>query len=299
MTPCARLLRLGLLAGAIALATFGAVAADYVVGGAARSATPASVDWAWDGAYIAPFRGALENPANFGPAGIVNRSISTVDLTTIDATALSSLSMFVATWIQDDNLSTGQVGAIRSFFLGGGDLFLLQDDSAHDVVGEALGLVTSGSTGSVSNGGAPLYDGPFGLARDVAQLYNVGQLDAAAVASFAGTVAGRNAEGQVTSAYWKRGQYAPGAGALFINADIDMIASTPGRCGAPDCGALYSPLNDNGVFALNTFAFIQREGGNPPAIPEPSSYALMLIGLGLLWVTARRRVTGAPEATGA
>lgn len=274
-------------AAMLAAAAVSAHGADYVVGGATQSTIPNSGDWAWDGAYITGFRGALENPAYFGPAGIVNQSIATVNLTTIDAASLAGVNMFVATWIYDSDLNSSQVSAVKNFFLGGGDLFLLQDDSAHDVIGEALGLSTTGSSGSVSNGGAPLYDGPFGVAKDVMQLYNVGQLDAAAVAALGGTVAGTNAQGQITSAYWAKGAFAPGSGALFINADIDMIATTTG-CGLPVCGASYGPLNDNGIFALNTFAFIQK-GGVPP-IPEPSTYALMAAGLAAVaWMSRRRR----------
>jgi hypothetical protein len=202
--------------------------------------------------------------------------------------------MFVATWIQNSDLNLAQVSAVTNFFLNGGDLFLLQDDSFHDVIGRALGLETSSSSGSVSNGGAPLYDGPFGIAKDVVQLYSVGQLDPSAVAAKGGTVAGTNAQGQITSAYWARGAFAAGAGALFINADIDMIATTS-NCGLAVCGASYSPLNDNGVFALNTFAFIQNGGvptplPTPAPIPEPSTDAMMLAGLAVVALSRRRRI---------
>ena len=84
------------------------------------------------------------------------------------------------------------------------------------------------------------------------------------------------------------GEYAPGAGSLFIIADIDMIASTT-ACGAPVCGGSYDPLNNNGIYALNTFSFLQSQGGTPP-IPEPETYALMLAGLGLMgWMVRRRQ----------
>jgi hypothetical protein len=275
----------------LALGTLACVSAqavgEYRVGGTVSSIAPNSGCWAWDQDCVADFRGALENPAYFGPAGVVKRTISTVSLNTVDAASLAGVNMFIATWMADFDFSAAQVDAVKSFFLGGGDLFLLQDDSGHDVIGEALGLSTTGSSGAVSNGGAPLYDGPFGIATDVTQHYLVGQLDEAAVLALGGTVAGRNANDQVTSAYWKAGEYAPGAGALFINADIDMIATTT-FCGLAVCGATYDPLNSNGIFALNTFAFLQASGGTPP-IPEPGSYALLLLGLGGLVLATRRR----------
>jgi hypothetical protein len=260
----------------------------YIVGGPTQSLTPGSFEWSWDGAYIADFRAALQNPANFGPAGVVDRSIATVNLSTVDAGSLAGVNMFVATWIPNAEFSVSQTQAVVDFFLGGGDLFLLQDDGNHDVIGRALGLLTFASSGSVSNGGAPLYDGPFGVASDVTQHYLVGRLDEAAVLSLRGTVAGRNVQGEVTSAFWAAGQFAPGAGALFINADIDMIANTGSQCGLAVCGARYDPLNNNGVFALNTFAFLQEQGGTPP-IPEPGSFALLGLGLAAVVATARRR----------
>jgi uncharacterized protein (TIGR03382 family) len=257
--------------------------ADYVVGGAAQSLISDSGSWAWNGAYMADFRTALENPANFGPAGIVNRTISTTTLSSVNAASLAGVNMFVGSWISDAQAAPMQ-SAVTNFFLNGGDLWLLQDDASHDGLGAALGLATAASTGTPSNGGAPLFNGPFGTATDVQQLYLVGQLDEAAIAAHHGHVSGRNASNQVTSAYWSAGEYAAGAGALFITADIDMIASTPGLCGQPVCGATYAPLNSNGIYALNTFSFLEQNGGTH--VPEPGSLALAGVALALL---ARRR----------
>ena len=199
---------------------------------------------------------------------------------------VSGLNMFVGTWNSDAQAAPIDA-AVKSFFLGGGDLFLLQDDSGHDGLGASLGISTTASTGTVSNGGAPLFNGPFGTAHDVKQFYLTGQLDSSAISAHGGHVGGTNVEGQITSAFWKAGEYAPGAGSLFIVADIDMIATTT-ACGLPLCGASYSPLNDNGVYALNTFSFLETTGGTPP-LPEPGTFGLMLAGLGALGVINRRR----------
>ncbi|HEX5372060.1 MAG TPA: PEP-CTERM sorting domain-containing protein [Aquabacterium sp.] len=276
------------LAVALVGGTSAVSAAPYVVGGASESLIGSgSGEWSWDGDYLTGFRSALENPANFGPTGTVDRTIQTVTLSSVDAVSLAGVDMFVATWISDGH-AIAMNTAVTDFFLSGGDLFLLQDDSSHDGLGASLGLSTTTSTGSVSNGGAPLFDGPFGVATNVAQLYAVGQLDPLAIAAKNGHVGGTNADGQVTSAYWKAGEYAPGAGALFIIADIDMIATTT-ACGLAVCGASFAPLNDNGIYALNTFSFLQSQGGSPP-VPEPEAYALMLAGLAVvLGIRSRRR----------
>jgi len=258
----------------------------YTVAGANGSITPDSGLWAFDGAYLTDFRAALENPAYFGSGGIVDETINTVGLDAINAATLSTADMFISTWISDaDGAAFGD--AVVDFFLNGGDLYLLQDDSSHDYIGQLLGLTTSVSTGSVSNGGVPLFDGPFGTATDVTQHYNVGQLDAAAISAHNGHIGGTNVEGQVTSAFWAAGEYAAGAGSLFIVADIDMIASTT-ACGLPVCGASYAPLNDNGIYALNTFSFLKENGGT--SVPEASSIYLLAFGLLGLFSLGRRKV---------
>ena len=269
-----------------ALALSALLAQAYTVGGAKQSLISDSVDWAWDGSYMTGLRSALQNPNNFGPAGIVNRSISTVDMAVVDSTTLAGVDMFVGTWVSDSQ-AAGFSTAVRDFFLGGGDLFLLQDDSSHDALGTALGISTTNSTGSVSNGGAPLFQGPFGTATNVTQHYNVGQLDEAAILARNGHVAGRNAQNQVTSAYWAAGEYAAGAGALFIIADIDMVATTT-ACGLAVCGADYLNMNSNAIYALNTFSFLQRNGGNPNPVSAPGTLALAGSALFLL-ARARRR----------
>ena len=276
------------LAMGLALCASSMVSQAYVVGGPTVALTPQSGSWAWDQSYLAPFRTALENPANFGPAGIVNRSISTVNLNTVNAGTLAGVDMFVGTWVEDSEATFS--AAVKAYFLGGGDLFLLQDDEGHDALGTALGLSTTASAGTVSNGGAPFFTGAFGSATNVSQHFFTGQLDEAAILALNGTVVGRNVQNEVTSAYWAAGQYAPGAGALFVVADIDMISTTtPPQCGVALCGADYTAMNSNAIYALNTFSFLQKTGGNP--VPEPGT--LLLVGPALLSLAFLRRRTHA------
>lgn len=220
---------------------------DYQLAGPAASLQPAN-GWAWDGGpNLAGYRAALQDPGKFGPAGIVGATITPVFLNSVDDTTLAGADGFIAPWWTDANTPPAAATAVVDFFLAGGDLILLQDDPAHDAIGELLGIPSSASTGSVSNGTAPLFQGPFGTASDVVQMFNVGQLSAVDVAARNGTAGATNADGQITAAYWDENDYAPGAGRLLIIADVDMWA---------DSSAIYSPPNANGTFALNGTAFV-------------------------------------------
>ena len=224
------------------------LAPAYVVGGPAGSLAPGSGDWSWDGSFVAPFRTAVEHLENFGPGSSASVALETADLQAVDAADLAGVDAFVSSWWDDGETSPAQTAAVVEFFRAGGDLLLLQDDSSHDAIGEALGIPTAGSSdGSPSNGGAPLFEGRFGRASNVVQTGTTGSLNPADVAARRGTIAATNAAGQVTAAIWNRGDYAPGAGRLVILADVDMLSSR---------AAEYRPLDDNGRFALNAMGFL-------------------------------------------
>ncbi len=228
--------------------------AQIVIGGPDASLTPASGSWSWDGGpNVADFRSALENPIHFGPAGTVPETIETRDLATITAATLDDLDVFVATWWSDNDTTAAQATAVADWFKNGGNLLLYQDSSSYDDIADALGIPTAGSSdGSPSNGGAPLCDGPFGLASDVDQFFSTGYLNASDVAAHNGTVGTTNLSGEVTSAWWGRGDYSPGAGAMVICADVDMVSYA---------GTDYVLMNDQSRFALNGVAAVLFETG--------------------------------------
>ena len=67
-----------------------------------------------------------------------------------------------------------------------------------------------------------------------------------------GTVVATNTSGQVTIAYWAKGAFAPGSGALVLFSDVDMISNCVRKIP-------YSPtLNANGILALNTMAWLTQ-----------------------------------------
>jgi hypothetical protein len=214
----------------------------------------------------------------------VKTTISATTLTSITAGTLSSLNGFIAPWwYNSDSASYNQT--VVNFFLGGGALFLLDDSSAQTGIAALLGIATQdASDGSVSNGSAPLFNGPFGIATNVTQTAEHGYLIAGNITSHGGFVCSTNASGQITAACFNAGAYAAGAGPMVITTDVDMITTSPAGT------ATYSPLNANGQFALNATSFLLTGTSNPtppttPAAPALSDYGL--VGLaGLLVASA-------------
>ena len=270
-----------------AFALFGGVllgASPSFAGGTSVFATPdCSLNdngWCLGGADMAGYASAITNPTNFGAGGVVSTAISIQQLSAVNASTLAGANVFVAPWWENSE-SASSTTAVLNFFHSGGSLFLLDDDSAHDGIGAALGLPTSGSTGSPSNGNSALTNGPFGVATNITQEGDVGFLDEATVLADGGKIGSTNAEGQVTSAYWAPGAFGAGDGALVILADVDMISSAYGNVS-------YSPLNGNGIFALNTTAFLTSS-----AVPEPFAWTMMLAGFamvgGMMRLSNRKR----------
>lgn len=247
----------------------------YVLGGPSTALQPSSGPWAWDAEFNVGLRAALENPAYFGPAGVINEPITTVTFGAINAATLAGVDGFIAPWITLADSSPYEA-AVVSFFLGGGDLWLLNDSVGRDGIARLLGVPTIGQNNPVTrfNGGAPLFDGPFGVAVDVQQGGGEeGFISAADVAARGGTVAGVNEQGNIIAAIWRPGQYAPGAGSLVIVADVDVFTTQ----------ATFTPLDDNGIFTLNTFAFLAT------ADPIPAPATLALFGFGVLGLARLRR----------
>lgn len=255
----------------------------YIVGGPTSAVQTSSGSWAWDGgSYVVPFRSALENPVNFGPGGVVEETIVTTNITP-DAAGLATVDGFISPWWLAIN-SSAYHDDIISFFLGGGDLWLMQDSAGRDGVGAQLGVPTVGQTGVTPvNGIAPLFDGPFGIANNVGQGGGEeGYLSTSDVLDMGGSIIGTNTEDQVIAAAWGAGQWAAGSGALIIVADIDMFTTQ----------ATFEPLDDNGIFALNAFAFLSGSTDpiDPPGqVPAPGTFVLLLLGLGLLRKASIRR----------
>lgn len=239
-----------LFGGAFLAAGIPHAAADtYRLDGPSSTAAPLSFAYAWDGAYMAPFRTAIENPAYFSNwVAYVSTSIVTGDFHTLGYATIQRADGIISPWWADADCSPFELYVASYHFLTGGDLFLFNDDSNHDAIGAYLGIPTrNNASGAIFNGTAFPFDGPFGTTTSVNMVGNVGFLDPADVASTGGRVLAVNGTGQIVVAFWDRDDYAPGTGRMIIVTDVNSI----GDC----CGiAQYNPLNDNGRFALNLVA---------------------------------------------
>ena len=226
-----------------------------VIGGPDGALAPESGSWAWDGSYLAAYRSAITTPANFGPDGTVQTSVSTVNLSSITAGTLAGLNVFIAPWWYNADSGSGPgsyAQTVETWFLNGGSLILLDDGSAQDQIAADLGFAsTNQSDGSASNGGAPLFNGPFGIATNVTQTGEHAYLDTTNLAAHGGFICSTNASGQPTAVCFAAGAYAPGAGAMLITGDVDMFSSYG--------TATYSPPDANGIFALNATAWMASQ----------------------------------------
>ena len=254
-----------LFGGALFAAGISAHAGNtYRLDGPNATAAPSSVGYSWDGAYMAPFRAAIQNTNNFGHlSAAVDTSIVTGDFAYLTGTVLERADGIISPWWHDVDISPFEQYAAAYHFWNGGDLFLFQDSSYTDAIGAYLGVPTSYGPGTevISGTGFP-FSGPFGAVPGATFNYSVGFLTAANVTGTGGTVLATNSGGQPVIAFWDDGDYAPGAGRMLIVTDINSIGDGGGT-------AQYVPLNDNGRFALNLFAGMIADG--PPACPADTN----------------------------
>ena len=239
------------------------------------NATLDSDSWSFDGSQLSGWSSAILNPANFGPGGFVGHSINKQSMGTINAATLANVDVFVSPY-WNDSAANPFVGTVVDYFLNGGNLFLLQDHSSFDAIGAALGIATIGTdSGNPHTGSGALFNNVFGNPASVEQAGTQGYLSESAVLANNGTVGARSSNNFVTAAYWNPGDYAAGAGAMVIMADVDMISNQTSD---------YIGMNNNAQFALNSTAFL----ANSSQVPEPTSALVWAAMTGLCAMRFRR-----------
>jgi MSHA biogenesis protein MshQ len=235
------------------------VIAPYQITGHPKSITDGD-DWSWNGSYIVDWRAAMEDANNFGEGGVVSKVIESVDLSSLNASSLSTVDAFVSTWWSSSQ-SSSYHSMLRDFFLAGGDLILLQDDNSHDGIGEFLGIEAISGMSNPTTISSPLQDGPFGAVGSITLNDGASHLDSAQINALGGTICGVDQSEQTTFACWEEGEYALGAGKLVIITDTEFVTTISNE-------ANYSSLNDKGKLALNVLEFLVRTPQTPTPLIE-------------------------------
>jgi hypothetical protein len=221
----------------------------YKITGHGQSITSDNA-WSWNGSEITDWREAMENPSYFGPGGVVSRAIETVDLASLTDSSLANVDAFVSTW-WGSSQSSDYHNIVRDFFLAGGDLVLMQDDTSHDGIGEFLGIETINGMSNPTTISSPLQDGPFGAVGTISINVGAAHLNNSQITALGGTICGEDQAGQATFACWDKDEFAAGAGKLVIIIDTEFITKESNE-------ANYNSLNDKAKLALNVLEFLTR-----------------------------------------
>ena len=88
---------------------------------------------------------------HFGSRGnaFIKGNPTTVDLNVVNAATLAGVDMFIGTWVSGPDGAAFSAD-VQNFLLAGGDVFLLQDNAGHDVLGSTLGTAHSSNFMAIS-----------------------------------------------------------------------------------------------------------------------------------------------------
>ena len=208
--------------------------------------------WSLDGTAMQDTRAKLLNPANFGPAGRVGRSISITDTAatpgSVTVALLSAFDIFFIGWLDDANpnaFTANELTAFQNWVAAGGTLIVTCDDQMHQAVCAGFGYPVSGTSAfnpmaPVGAGvGHPIFAGPFGAVSTFFMSGNKGFFPTTAGATVLAQDAGSRPIFLVKDV---------GAGRVILFGDVDIVASA--LSGGPDI----SFSNDRVLANLFTFA---------------------------------------------
>ncbi len=218
---------------------------------ASRIGTCGALTSGFTGPLYESIRGDLLAPANFGPAGVVPRSVQLTEVLALDFAALSNADIVLLPRISS-GMDEGERMLLNSFVLAGGGVLWFANGAARvledflDVTPGPFGL---GVQASVSNPSSPIVSGPFG---SLAQGTTVPH-------QFAGSFADVGPHG--TAALTTTGgtfgaSFALGAGRVVAFTDEEIVISTP----VSGCAAAAYGTNARVIF-LNSVAHLAPDAG--------------------------------------
>jgi hypothetical protein len=240
------------------------------------------------GAFMGSARASLLNPANFGPAGTVDSTVTILpDRNTITAANLAGVDVLILSAVSPYTAAQGAV--LKTFVQNGGSLLFYGDVGVNfganaNPLSQEFGITYStddflnGPPTTINQPGHPVMQGPFGTSSLVLDASGsiVSQTNGLTVATISsGPSAGR---GAIVVQDASTGL--AGSGRVVWFTDTNILADNFG---------LY---DENEILFLNTFAFAAAEQANP--VPAPGGLALFAVGAVGLAGFARRR--GKPAA---
>ena len=234
--------------------------------------------------FVAPgafdtVRGDLLNLSNFGPGGIVDRSVNilpTVSSLTPEALANADILVLPAM----GGLSPEENTAVSNYVQNGGGLFLFSNWAPNTIGQDIFGTTIGTTTGNfvvVTDAGSPVINGPFGVvdASVADPLYLMWNQSFGSVGPYGHEIL-RNDQGE---AFGVTLEYGSGKAVLFSDEELFMNPPAVAYIAAPNL----SPRTE--MLFLNSFAY--AAGTHQNTVPEPAT--LLLFGTGLLGAFLRKR----------
>lgn len=129
----------------------------------------------------APSRADVEDPANFGPAGVVtlDNPISIKDSTTdLTPAYLADVDIMFDGWVDDGDWGAGEVDALLDWITAGGVAILTEDADYADLLATTMGAPATSRCCDVGTmapllADHPIVDGPFGAWTEIQNLGTV------------------------------------------------------------------------------------------------------------------------------
>ena len=231
------------------------VAADQRVNLQGYSAARTDDLWGLTEPFLSETVGYAQDPANFGPAGVVQRHFDVgegIDVASADT--LAGVDVFFTGYVTTASYTDDEREALRDFVRRGGTIIATTDNSSHTMV-DAFGLTQaegSNATNVITEPEHPIADGPFGTVSEYQEFFDTGHYSSLGPDAHE---IGRSTSGDATTlAVIERGALGPGSGAVIFVADVDVFSNEL----IPGGGSVV-----NATLIKNIFAFAAQQPPQP------------------------------------
>ena len=214
-------------------------------------------DWGLVEPFLSDTLGYVQDPANFGPAGVVHRHFDVGNgIDVASAETLEGVDVFFTGWVTTASYSAEEKEALRAFVRGGGTLIATTDDTEHTLA-DVFGLVQGDGSATpqsnvITEPDHPIPNGPFGVVAEYNQYFATGHYSSLGPNAHE---IGRYADREGTTlAVIERGALGLGSGAVIFVPDVDVFSNHL----SPGGGSIF-----NANLIKNIFAFAVEEPARP------------------------------------